>query len=211
MSLRVVNAAESDPVTLDQAKAQLRITDASQDDLIAGLIAAATISAETLVQRFFMKRTVEWVLPAWRYPIALPIAPVAADGVNSIGYVDWSTAQQQTLDASLYVVQTRGPSVRIVPKYQVIWPIIFAYAPEPVVINFDAGYTDADSVPKNVKSAILLTLRHLYSLGERSIFLKRDSVFGVGDKNYQVDPGAVDLLPGAARALLLSEVWEHPC
>lgn len=205
--LRTVTPASADPVSLAEAKAQLRITDSSQDALVTALVSAATLSAQALTQRLFVSQTVEFVLDGWRPRICLPIAPVAKDGVVSIKYIDWTTQAQATLDPSLYVVQTCGPTVEIFPKFATIWPIVFPYSPEPVVVQFTAG-SAVDGVPANVKQAILLTVRHLYSLGEQNIFTKRDMVIGIGEKYSQVDPGAVSLLPDAAAILLGSECWE---
>lgn len=205
--LRVTDAAAGDPVSLDEAKAQLRIDDTSEDALVTALISAATLSAQAQTQRLFMDQTVEWVLDRWWPAIDLPIAPVFKGGVNSIKYVDWITQEQLTLDPSLYVVKTRGVTVRIVPTFGTSWPVLYRDSPEPVVINFDVGYADASKVPLNVKQAILLTVRHLYSLGEQNIFVHRDSVQGLGDKYVQVDPGAVTLLPDAASLMLLPELW----
>jgi uncharacterized phiE125 gp8 family phage protein len=207
MPLRIVDKPSSDPVSLAEAKAQLRLTDASQDVLVKILIAAATKQVQSLVQRVFMEQTLEWVLPAWRAVFDIPVAPVAADGIASIKYVDWTTQTQQTLAAAAYVVQTKGDSVRIFPKYGTAWPVLFAYAPEPVVIQFTAGYESAADVPENVKAAILLQIRHLYSLGERSLALTRDLVIGVGEKQFNVRPEAMAVVPDAVKNLVLSEVW----
>lgn len=205
--LRIVTPAAADPVTLAEAKAQLRITDTSQDDMITALVSAATISAQSVVQRLFVTQTVEWVLEKWPACIDIPVAPVAFDtGIVSVKYIDWTTQTQKTLDPSLYVVKTIGPSVSIIPKFATIWPIVFPYSSEPIVVRFIAG-SDVGDVPTNVKQAILLMVRHLYSLGERSPFIKRDRVEGIGEKYFQIDPGAVDLIPDAAQALLRDEVW----
>lgn len=80
--------------------------------------------------------------------------------INSIQYIDWITQTQQTLDPSLYVVQTVGESVAIIPKFGTIWPIVFSFASEPIVINFDAGVDDPADVPANVQAAILAELHH---------------------------------------------------
>lgn len=206
--LRVVTPAGSEPVTLADAKGQLGIpaSDTSKDDLVTSLISAATREAEALTQRLFVAQTVEFVMNGWEPVIRLPIAPVDKSGVVSIKYVDWVDQAQATLDTDRYVVRTRGPSVEIFPVFGTIWPIVFPFAPEPVVIRFSVG-TDVPNVPANVRTAILLTVRHLYSMGERNLFLKRDMVIGLGEKFMQVDPGAVTLLPDAARLLLMPECW----
>lgn len=205
--LRIIDKATSDPVTLAQAKAQLRVTDTSQDALINVLIPAATKLVQSLVQRAFMNQTLEWVLPYWRSRICLPIAPVTADAVNSIVYVDWISQAKVTLDPSLYVVQTEGDSVAIIPKFGTIWPIVFSFASEPIVINFDAGADNVADVPANIQAAILLQIRHLYSMGENNLTLRRDVVAGLGEKQFFVPPGIETIIPDVVRSLALSEVW----
>jgi uncharacterized phiE125 gp8 family phage protein len=205
--LRIVDRPTSFPVSLAEAKAQLRVTTTSNDLVINGLIATATRACETLVQRVFASWTFEWVLPCWRSELRIPIAPVAADGIASIKYVDWASQAQQTLDKSAYVVQTRGDSVAIIPKFGTAWPLVFAHASEPIVVQFDAGYDDPADVPPNVKTAILLQLRHLYSLGEINLALTSDTVFGVGQKQFQARADTAGIIPDAVRNLMLAEVW----
>ncbi|MBW7967574.1 hypothetical protein [Bradyrhizobium sp. BR 10261] len=207
--LRIVTPPASFPVTLAEAKAQLRIDtgDTSNDVMINALIPAATKFCQSLVQRVFVLQTLEWVLPCWRECLDLPIAPVLSDQVTSIKYVDWVSQTQQALDPSAYVVQTKGESCRIVPKIGTTWPVLFARSPEPVVIRFDAGYEDPTEMPGNVKVAILLMLRHLYTMGETSLMLSSDTVFGIGQQQYSVPANLATLIPDAVRNLMLDEVW----
>lgn len=205
--LRIVDKATSDPVTLAQAKAQLRVTDTSQDVLIKLLIPAATKFVQSLVQRAFMTQTLEWVLPHWRTRIHLPVAPVTADAIHSITYVDWVTQAPVVLDPSLYVVQTVGDSVAIIPKFGTIWPIVFSFASEPIVINFDAGVDDPADVPENIQAAILLQLRHLFTMGENNLSLRRDVVTGLGEKQFFIPPAFETMIPAVVNSLALSEVW----
>lgn len=205
--LRIVTPPASYPVTLAEAKAQLRVSDSSNDTIISALIPAATKFCQSLVQRVFVLQTLEWVLPCWRECLELPVAPVLADQVTSIKYVEWSTETLQTLATSAYVVQTKGDSCRIVPKFGTFWPLAFARSPEPIVIRFDAGYEDPADLPGNVKVAILLMLRHLYTMGEASLTLTSDTVFGVGQQQFAVPADLATLIPDAVRNLMLDEVW----
>lgn len=207
--LRIVTPPASYPITLAEAKAQLRVDsgDTSNDVMITALIPAATKFCQSLVQRVFVLQTLEWVLPCWRECLEIPIAPVAADQITWVKYVDWVSQTQQTLASSAYVVQTKGDSVRIVPKFGTCWPLVFARSPEPVVIRFDAGYEDPADLPGNVKVAILLMLRHLYTMGEASLTLTSDTVFGVGQQQFAVPANLQTLIPDAVRALMLDEVW----
>jgi len=206
--LRIVQKPASDPVSLAEAKGQLRVSDASNDVLISALIPAATRLVQSLVQRVFVSQVMEWVLPGWRPELCIPIAPVDKAAITSIKYVDWATQAQLTLDPSLYVVQTVGDGVvRIFPKYGAIWPLVFAFSPEPVLVRFTAGYQDPADLPATVKAAILLQIRHLYSLGEVNLALRRDLVIGLGEKQWQASPDTAGLIPDAVRTLILSEVW----
>lgn len=205
--LRIVTPPASYPITLEEAKAQLRVSGTSNDAMIELLIPAATKFCQSLVQRVFIAQTLEWVLPCWRDRLDIPIAPVVAADVASIKYVDWASEAQQTLDPSLYVVQTAGSSVRVVAKRCAVWPLVLSRSPEPIVIRFDAGYDDPADIPGNVRAAILLMLRHLYTAGEISLTVSSDTVFGVGQKEYSVPANLMTLIPGAVRDLMLDEAW----
>jgi len=207
MTLRIVEPADSDPVSLAEAKAQLRAADSSNDVVIKGLIPAATKFVQSIVQRVFVQQTLEWVLPCWRAELCIPVAPVVAAGIKSIKYVDWTTRAQLTLDPGDYVIQPRGPSVAIFTKFGGFWPVVFAHSSEPIVVRFEAGYEDADEIPANVKVAILLQIRHLYSMGERNPSLTKDLVFGLGEKQFQIPAGYADLIPDVVTSLVFDEAW----
>lgn len=187
--LRTVVAATCAPVALEEAKAHLRSDFEDDDSLITGLIGAATVAAETLVQRRFVEQTVEWVLHHWHGgDIRLPIAPVTKDGVISVKYIDMS-GDEQTLPASHYVVQSWGHSVRIIPSFGTVWPFVLRASPEPIVIRFRVG-DSVDKIAPNVKAAIMLTVGHLYQ----------------NPASVVVGESAIDM-PQSSQMLLLSEVW----
>src|ERR1700749_3815572 len=147
MTLRLITPPASNPVSLDEVRAFLRLTDTSQDGLITGLLATAVLDVQSDVQRYYVTQTAEWVIDRWQACLRIPIAPVAADGIVSIKYVDTNNVQQ-TLDPSLYVVRTSGPTVNIEPVIGTIWPILsIKPASEPIIIRFEAG-TDAKDVPE---------------------------------------------------------------
>lgn len=204
--LRIVDPATSFPVNLAEARAQLRITDTSSDVLINILIGAATEAVQGKVQRCFVEQSAELVMACWAPRIDLPIAPVTAEQFGAIKYVDWTTQAQLTLDPSKYVVQTAGPTLSIIPTFGSIWPQVYSFAPEPIVISFDVGQGASD-IKGNIKAAILMMVRHLYSLGESNLFVRRDMVFGLGEKQIELQPGVADVLPGAVLDLIRKEIW----
>lgn len=189
--LRTVVAAAATPVSLIDAKQQLYVDHSDEDALIEGMIAAATLHAQSFTQRLFVNQTVEWVLPGFAPCIKLPVAPVAKDGIVSIKYIDWTTRAEAELDAAKYVAQPCGPTLKLFPAFGMTWPLVLAHSAEPVVIRFTVGEAVKD-VPANVKTAILMHVAHLYR--------NRESVV-VGQ------PGQTVEVPQGALSLLMSEVW----
>ena len=112
--------------------------------------------------------------------IDLPLPPLQT--VNSINYID-ANGNTQTLDPSLYVVDTVTQWGRIMPSFGNIWPptrpILNA-----VQINFTCGYGAAASVPLKAGQAIKLILNHWW-----------DHRHAVSDKQFSE-------VPLAAKALL---------
>lgn len=204
--LRIVDPATAFPVTLAEAKAQLRITDTASDTLIKILIAAATEGVQGKVQRYFVEQGVELLLERWTSPIKLPIAPVTTGQFGAIKYIDWTTQAQLTLDASQYTLHVDGPTLSIMPAFGVIWPLTYFWAPAPIVISFDVGQ-DVSDIRGNIKLAILMMVRHLHSLGATNLFVRRELVIGVGEKQVELLPGVADVLPAAVLDLVRKEIW----
>ena len=114
---------------------------------------------------------------------------------------------QLTLDPAAYVVQPKSDSVRMLPAYGKFWPLVFARSSEPVVIRFDAAYEDPADLPGNVKPAILLMLRHLYTMGEVAMTIMSETVYGEGQTQYAVPANLQTLIPGVVQDLMLDEIW----
>lgn len=191
--LRLITAPTEDLLSLDEAKAHLRVDFNDDDNMIAGMIDAAIIHAQNKVQRRFLTQTLELVLQDWGDgAIKIPVAPVTPAGIVFIKYVDFSNVTQ-TLDPSAYVVKTMGYSVAIIARYGTIWPIVFPFSSEPIVVRFTAGTAAAD-VPINVKHAIKMLVAHFY--------MQREPVL-VSDRRAVVLP-----VPETVDALLMSEAWD---
>lgn len=206
MSLRLITPPDSDPVSLDEAKAFLGITNNTNDAVISALISAATIQCQGLVQRAFVSQVQEWVITDWCPVLRLPIAPVAPSGIASIKYVDLSEAQQ-TLDPSQYVAWQAGKTVAIQPVLGTVWPFIsIKPAPEPIVIRFTVGDAVAD-VPENVKTAIKFAVRSLYTMNTNSL-LSLERVEGVLERRYTVSKEVATVIDGVVASLLADQQWD---
>lgn len=161
MNLERTTAPAEAPVTLTEAKAQLRVLTSDEDTLIGALIdtAVALLDGRNgMLGRAIV--TQAWRLKIHSFPgwIELPMPPLQA--VSSITYLDTSGVSQ-TLAADQYIVDTGTFVGRIRPAYNVVWPLTqpIAYA---VTVNFTCGYGAASAVPRTIKQAMLMMITHWF-------------------------------------------------
>ncbi len=146
MSLTLVTPAVW-PVTVDDAKANSRVSYDDDDFLIAGLISAATSYAERWCSQKFAPETWDYALDAFPSgSIELPLSPVTS--VASISYVDSN-------DEAATIAGFALNSGRVSVSGE--WP-----SGSSVVVRFTAG----NGVPAAVRQAILLLVGHWYETRE---------------------------------------------
>lgn len=147
-----------DPVTLAEAKTQLRVDFADDDTLIGELVSAATRTVEEMVGGALLSQ--EWALSV-RYPrlrIYLPKTPVQS--IDSITYYDRDETEQ-TANVADFHLFSDVYRAWVEPRDDKDWPDVFN-RPDALTINFIAGYGAAGDVPSNLKHAILMLLTHWY-------------------------------------------------
>lgn len=152
------------PVSLVEAKAHLRVDHEDDDAVITALIGAATdhLDGRTgILGRALVDQTWRQDFNGFRGCLRLPLAPVAADGVESVKYFDANNVEQ-TLAATTYhlLVDALGPFVSL--KAGQSWPSTFARL-DAVSIEFVAGYGDDAKVPDALRVAILMHVAHIYN------------------------------------------------
>jgi len=154
MSLTIVTDVTSEPVSLDELKAHLRLDIDDDDAYLSGCLTAARQWVEGQTKKALMPRTYDYEID-WGWPtkhgifwIDLPVNPVTS--VTSISYVDNSGSQ--TLASSQYSVKARAHGSFIVEAYNVSWPTVRS-VPGAVTVRFAAG--DADNIPNPLHRAIL--------------------------------------------------------
>lgn len=204
--LRITDAT-TEPVTLAQAKAHLRIqsSDTSQDTYITALITAARQRAEKECNRAFISQTwrlgldyFPWYGDSWKRPttsvyavnmgmwaqgmtIYVPTPRLLA--VTSLTYID-ATGTLQTLSPTTYLVDSDSEPARIMPTPGNYWPYVQLYRPNTVNLTYTCGYgPDATTVPLALCQAILMLISHWY--------WNRDAVV---QGQYNPLPMAVDAL-----------------
>lgn len=161
MLLKRTTPPEDEPVTLDEAKAQLRILHANEDALIQRLIVAVRKHVEDRTGRAFAAQG--WTLWLPRFPVSgiieLPRPPLVS--VEEIKYTD-TDGVEQTLSADAYRVYPEGLKGWVQLRANQSWPGTAEDA-KAVEIAYTAGYgeDDADAV-EPAKHAMLLLVEHLY-------------------------------------------------
>ena len=166
MALKIIIPPIQEPVTLEEAKAHLRIDGADEDNFISSLITAAREYAEGFQRRAYITQTWELWLDNWpdKNYISIPLPPLQT--VTSVKYFDAGT--EYTLSESDYFVDDKTEPGRVILAHGRSWPSVRLRPANGVAVQFTAGYDEA-KIPQRVKQAILLLIGHWYENREASI------------------------------------------
>lgn len=168
-SFKVTTAPSVEPVTVAEAKTQLRIDGSSEDTLIGNYITVARQTLEVLMRRAFITQTITLKYDSFPTEILLPRPPAIA--VTSIQYVDTDGATQ-TWSSSEYTVDSQIEPASIVPAYDEDYPNTRA-EPNAVTVVYTAGYgTSTTDVPESIRLAIRLLVGSYYENREATSIAK---------------------------------------
>lgn len=154
----ITTAATSEPVTLEEVKAQGIVDHTDDDDLIERLIATARDHVEHYCGVRFASQTVETKCDCFADLRRLPEAPVSS--VTSITYVDVAGATQ-TLQTDVYELRKDGLEPSIALKYGQVWPTV--QPGSRITVTAVVGY---DAAPEAVSHAMLMLVATWYSQRE---------------------------------------------
>lgn len=160
MSLKLITAPATEPVTVAEVRAQCRVDDTAEDALLAVYIEAARQLCEEAIGRPLITQTWEQALDAFPAgEIKLLKAPVQS--ITSVIYTDTAGAAQ-TMDAADYSLDKETyPGGWLLPADGTDWPstddVINA-----VKVRYVAGYGNAAAVPAPLRVWILATVAALH-------------------------------------------------
>lgn len=197
--ITVVEAPER-IVSLEEAKAHLRVTGAADDNLIGIFLDAAQGKIDGpkgWLGRSLGAQTLELALCEFPHCIVLPFGPVTS--VVSIKYDD-ADGTEQTLDSDAY--RLAGNVIELASGGS--WPAVHDQL-NSVRIRYEAGTVP---VPAEAKSAVLLMTGIFFSHAKRDAQLKKSTVEGVGSREWDMS-GNFDIAANKAAVSLVSglKVW----
>jgi uncharacterized phiE125 gp8 family phage protein len=162
----LVTPPATEPVSLSEAEAHLRLDD-DDTDVVLRLITSARQFVEKYLGRALVAQT--WDLAIDEFPAgAIVLAKGRLASVTSVTYRDADGAEQ-TLATSAYQVDDVSVPGRVLPAPGTSWPETEADRVNAVRVRFVAGYGAAADVPGPIKAAMLLLIGHLYEHRESEI------------------------------------------
>jgi uncharacterized phiE125 gp8 family phage protein len=189
MTLFRTTAPAVEPVTVAEAKAQLRIGHDSEDDFINGLIRAAREEVEARAGVAMIAQ--DWRLALDRWPRFGRVALLRHPVVEILSVTVYGTEGEASLvDPSTYEADLASRPARL----------FFATRPEParilngIEIDFAAGFgADGNSVPDGLKRAVLVLVAHWYEFR---------AGFGPSDQPVSIPPEFERLISSYRRGRL---------
>jgi uncharacterized phiE125 gp8 family phage protein len=161
--LKLVTPPSGEPVTLDEAKAHLGVTDDASDALIKGLVTAARQACEAFSRRAFITQVFDLALDGVQGgSIELPRAPLVS--VTSVTYYADDGTSGSFSD---YYLDNFSEPGRIVLNRGASWPSGLRPA-NGLIVRFTAGYGARADVPQGIRRAILTTVTNSHAPSRRT-------------------------------------------
>ena len=143
MATKISVQPTTEPVSLIEAKAWLKVDNTADDDLISSLIVAARIAIEDFTNIKLISQTIEETYDCFPAATmhneygALQLTHSPVISVTSIGYQE-TAGTYTTMSSDDYRVHTFHRPCAITPIYDGLWPTVIKF-PESVKVTYVAG------------------------------------------------------------------------
>jgi uncharacterized phiE125 gp8 family phage protein len=158
MSSILLTAPAVEPVTLDEARAFLRVETNDDDEVIAALITGARIHVEAQTRQALITQGWRLILDAWPADGRIAVLPAPLQSLTATRVYDFDN-NAQALDIAAFVPDLGASALTFEP-----WAL-----PPPghmaagIELDVSVGYGDAATdVPEPLRQAIRLLLGHWY-------------------------------------------------
>lgn len=160
MSLVLTAVPAVEPITLADAKAQLRVDGTSEDAFIASLIVTSRLQIEAALGMALITQAWRWTIDDWPAgeAVELPLRPVQAVDALKVVRADGTSV---TVPPSQYHVDGAANPARIVYAPAAL-PLPGAIA-EGIVVEMTAGFGPAPAdVPPPIRQALTMLTAHWF-------------------------------------------------
>ena len=157
-SYAIITAPNSEPITLAEAKTNLRVYNSLENTLIEGLISAARKVVEDYSWRPIMTQTIDVLFDKNDVTEILLINKQPIQSITSVKYVDANGIEQTLAPNTDYVTDLLSQVGRV--KLNTIPPMKDTL--NALKIRVVCGYANAAAVPKSYIAAMHLIIAHLY-------------------------------------------------
>lgn len=160
MRFSLITPPDAEPVCVEEFKAASRVDHDAEDTLIASYLLAARQHIEALCGPI-ITQTMEMTMDRWPIGDTIVIGKPRATAINSIKHFAQDGSEETFSDLS-YVTDFVSRHARIRLKGGHSWPSVALREINGVVVNFDAGWADAEAVPQDLKQSLILLAAHWY-------------------------------------------------
>ena len=178
-ALERIAAPATTPITLVEAKAQMRVETSDDDTLITRLIAAAVAFTDgqgALGKAMITQTWRQWV---GNNPNEIQLAMLPVASVTAVKYYD-SDGTLQTATLADFEVFGTSTYKYIKPASGKSWPVAQTRS-DAIAVEYTAGYGDATTdVPDTLRHALLMLVAHWYENRENEIIgtISKTTPFG---------------------------------
>lgn len=155
--IKVIAPPTAEPLTLPEVKENLRVVFNDEDADITRMIRAARQMAEERLNRALMPQVLAFGADGFCGALKVPRPPLVE--IDSITYIDSDGTPQELAD---YLVDGFADPPLISAAPGTSWPSTRAQSGA-VVVQYQAGYADAASVPEPIRQWMLLTIGAMYA------------------------------------------------
>ena len=182
MGLKLVVPPEVESVTLEEAKAHLRLDTGDDDGYIPALIRAAREKVELFLRRALVTQGFEYTLDGFPLGAVIDLPRPPLQSVESIRHID-TAGNVQTLTPEEYVVDASSGEIgRVALAWNRFWSITRSSI-NSIIIQFTAGYGDApENVPQAIRQGILIEVSNLYENREDAVVGQNVSMLSLSER-----------------------------
>ena len=176
-SYTLASAPAVEPILPSDLKLHMRVDSEEENTLILAYIRAARIYLEDAKNQQFITAT--WEYRCEEFPDEFVLNRSPLQSVTSIKYYDTDDVLQ-TLDSSLYEVDTYSVPGRVRPADGETWPVVDDRY-NAITVTFVAGYgTSGSDVPEPTRHAIRLLAAHWFENREATTVNARIDEIPIG-------------------------------